>query len=70
WHLGIYDVKNTLIYRQELTPEALTKKLVATEDSLDLIVEFTSPAAVAPVSVRLSPFSDNEGWGEVLQKPW
>ncbi|ELY4857293.1 GlcNAc-transferase family protein [Cronobacter sakazakii] len=70
WHLGIYDENNTLIYRQELTPDALAKKVIVAEDNLDIVVEFTSPAAVAPVWVRLSSFSDSEGWGEVLQKPW
>ncbi|EOC1534633.1 glycosyltransferase [Cronobacter turicensis] len=70
WHLGIYDEKNVLLYRQDLTPEALTKKLVVVEEQLEIVVEFTSQNAVAPASVRLSPYTDNTGWGEVSEKPW
>ena len=70
WHLGVYDETNTLLYRQDLTPESLKKQVTLIEDQLEIIVEFTSPSAVAPASVRLSPFSESEGWGEVVQKPW
>ncbi|ELY7393097.1 glycosyltransferase [Cronobacter universalis] len=70
WHLGIYDEKNALVYRQDLTPAALEKKVVVAEEQLEMVVEFTSPVAVVPVSVRLSPYTENTGWGEVTEKPW
>ncbi|WP_312626007.1 GlcNAc-transferase family protein [Scandinavium sp.] len=71
WYLGVYSAGNRLMDEKKLSPEALEKSLnISKNDEFSLDIQFSTAPRFDPAVVRLCPFSESGGWGEVLEKPW
>ncbi|MEJ5062193.1 GlcNAc-transferase family protein [Erwinia sp. MYb375] len=71
WYVGVYTENNTLLEQQTLYSDEINEKISNSEDgSFSLSLDFTSEEILNPHSVRISPFIDSVGWGEVVEEAW
>lgn len=71
WYLGVYSAANRLLEEKTLTKESLTKSIEASDNhEFTLDIHFSAEPQLEPSVVRLCPFSEESGWGVVVEKPW
>ncbi|MFJ5157782.1 GlcNAc-transferase family protein [Pantoea sp. NPDC088449] len=71
WQLSVYQADNTPLINQQLSPEELLKlKSNDNGEKFDLRVYFDTQRPVAPHCVRLCPYIDGEGWGDIKERAW
>jgi len=71
WYVGVYTEDNTLLEQHTLYNAEINERISNSEDgSFSLSLDFTSEESLNPHSVRISPFIDRAGWGEVIEEKW
>lgn len=71
WYVGVYTEDNTLLEQQTIYNNEINEKISSSEDGcFSILLDFTTENISRPHSVRISPFIDAVGWGEVIEDAW
>ncbi|MGD8107634.1 GlcNAc-transferase family protein [Pantoea sp. FN0302] len=70
-HLSVYNAQNILLYKRTLEPQELETLRTESADNLPtLLLEFKTASIDRPSVIRICPWSDTSGWGNVTEKAW
>lgn len=71
WQLSVHQTDNVPLMNQQFSSEEI-KKLIHNDDgeSFDFRVQFDTPFVIQAQNMRLCPYIDGEGWGEIKEFTW
>ncbi|WON77473.1 GlcNAc-transferase family protein [Serratia sp. UGAL515B_01] len=71
WHVGVYSTQNTPLMVKQYTPEEMRKQLRDVDEKMvELNIRFITINHSPVNNIRICPYSTQEGWGQVVEKPW
>ena len=71
WHVGIYDKNNTAVKVFQYSTKEIKAQVKELDDKhIELKVRFITPLSVDTNNIRICPYLTDNGWGDVLEKPW
>jgi len=70
-HLSVYNAQNILLYKRTLEPQELETLRTESSDNVPtLLLEFKTTSMARPSVIRVCPWSDTSGWGNVTEQAW
>lgn len=71
WHFGLYSETNRLISQKKISQKEMESAFNATESTqFNVPLNFNTQLQEKPVTLRICPFDEQSGWGNVMEQVW